>query len=209
MPTRCHAHPADRDGEGIASLLRALDRMSRSGRPVTLGDALDRAGARIHGAAILLLALPESIPLPIPSFGAILGIPLVVTSAHLAAFGDRGNLPDRARRIPLPPRMIEVMVRYLAGPLSRVERISHERLRVLARRERLIGALCTLMSMVLFMPVPLMNIPPALVLVCLSWGLLQRDGVFVAIGIAMAAGVAVTVLALADLIVAALGKIAI
>jgi hypothetical protein len=204
----CHARHSDGDSEGIVALICTLHLRSQAGGPVTLGDALDIAGTRLHGAAILLMALPESLPLPIPSFGAILGVPLLVTSAHLTAFGERGNLPDRARRIHLPPRMIRVMARYLKGPLIRVGRISHARLQALARRERLIGALCTLMSILLLMPVPLMNGPPAVALVCLSWGLVQRDGVFVGIGIAMAVGLMVTIFSLANRIIAALGGIA-
>ncbi|MEH6645971.1 exopolysaccharide biosynthesis protein [Sulfitobacter sp.] len=203
-----NAEQSDGDGNGIASLIWALNLRSLSGRTVTLGDALDLAGARIHGVAILLMALPETMPLPIPSFGAILGIPLLIASLHLMAYGERGNLPDRARRIHLPPRMIEMMVRYLTDPLTRVERISHERLPALARRERLVGVMCVLMSVLLLMPVPLMNVPPAIVLVCLSWGLLQRDGLLVGLGIAMAVGVVMTVFALADLIIAALAGIA-
>ncbi len=174
---------------------------------MSLGDALDYSGARLHGAAILLMSLPEAIPLPIPSFGAILGIPLLITSAHLTVFGEGSNLPERVRRLEPPPRMIALMARLLTGPLARAERLSHNRLAAFSRRERLIGTVCTLMSVLLLLPVPLMNIPPAIVLVCLSWGLLQRDGLFIAIGIAMAAGVGASVFILSDLIIGALGAV--
>lgn len=200
---------ADDDDDGMASLIRALDRRCRSGDPVTLGDAMDLAGARIHGAAILLLALPESIPLPIPSVGAILGVPLLVISVNLALFGEQGDLPERARGVRLPRRMIDMMTRHLTGPLTRLERMSGERLATVARRERPVGLLCTLMSVLLLLPVPLMNVPPALVLVCLSWGLVQRDGLFVAAGMAMAVGVVITGAALAALLFTAFDGFAI
>jgi hypothetical protein len=201
------ATETDKDCQGLASRIETLNLRAQSGEAVSLGDALDYSGARIHGAAILLMSLPESIPLPIPSVGAILGIPLIITSAHLTVFGEGSNLPDRARRIRIPPRMIALMARLLTGPLARAERLSHTRLAAFSRRERLIGAVCTLMSVLLLLPVPLMNVPPAIVLVCLSWGLLQRDGLFIAIGIAMAVGVAMSVFILGDLMIGALGAV--
>lgn len=202
------ATDCDTDGPGLAFLIETLNQRVQSGEAVSLGDALDYSGARIHGAAILLMSLPECIPLPVPSFGAILGIPLLVVSAHLTVFGEGSNLPDRARRIQLPPRMIALMARHLTGPLTRAERLSQTRIAALGRRERVVGALCTLMSVLLLLPVPLMNVPPAIVLAILSWGLLQRDGLFVAIGIAMAALVVLAVLVLANLMIGAIGAVA-
>ncbi|MEY8120495.1 exopolysaccharide biosynthesis protein [Falsihalocynthiibacter sp. BN13B15] len=109
---------------------------------VTLGEAIDRASTRMHGVAIFLMALPECIPLPIPSFGAILGVPLIAVSAHLAIYGERGDLPASARNIKIPHEVIAVMSRYMIRPLRSVERVSRNRLSVLGRRERIIGALC-------------------------------------------------------------------
>ena len=192
--------PSPPSPDGFAALIRWVDGELAAGRPVTLGDALNQAGARMHGAAILLLALPESIPLPIPSFGAILGVPLIIISAHLALFGEGGELPERARAIVLPRQMIAVMVRYLVRPLQRAERMTQDRMPALARRERLVGMVCLAMSLLLLLPLPFMNVPPALALVCMSWGFAQRDGVFVGLGLAVAAVFIATLLALADLV---------
>ncbi|MGC1259199.1 MAG: exopolysaccharide biosynthesis protein, partial [Jannaschia helgolandensis] len=70
--------------------------------------------------------------------------------------------------------------------------------------ERLVGVVCLLMSLLLVMPIPLMNAPPAIAIACMSWGLVQRDGVFVGIGIAVSIGVLVSILIFADLILNAL-----
>jgi hypothetical protein len=199
--------PANDTARGLADLIRRLGALRRAGARVTLGDALDQAGARMHGAAILLLALPDALPLPIPSFAAILGVPLLAISLHLAIFGERGDLPRRVRAVPLPPRLIDLLERHLSGWLARAERLSVARLSALASRERLIGFACSVMSVLLLLPVPLMNVPPALALVCLSWGLLQRDGLIVALGLSMAAGVGVLVLALVQLMSATLGGV--
>jgi len=154
----------------------------------------------MHGVAIFLMALPECIPLPIPSFGAILGVPLIAVSAHLAIYGERGDLPAGARNIKIPHQMIEVMSRYIIRPLRYVERVSRSRLSVLVRQEQLTGALCLLMSLLLLLPIPLMNVPPAVALACLSWGLVQRDGLFISFGIVISAAVVLISFSIADLL---------
>ncbi|MBJ3763683.1 exopolysaccharide biosynthesis protein [Maribius pontilimi] len=188
------------DAGGFAALIRDLDSRRADGETVTLGDALDAAGARVHGVAILLMALPEALPLPIPSFGAVLGVPLILVSLHLAFYGERGDLPPRARRVRLPDRLIDLLARRVAGPLERAERLTGDRLPALANLERLVGLVSIMLSFLLFLPVPFLNMAPALALVCLSWGLIQRDGFVVGLGLAVSVGIFVTVFALGDLL---------
>lgn len=196
--------PSVPNAAGFVALLEWLGNQARAGTVISLGDAIDHAGSRIHGAAILLLAFPDSIPLPIPSVGAILGVPLMFISAHLAIFGEKGDLPLRARQMRLPNRMIATIEKYLVGTLRRAEGFSHLRLSVLARRERLIGVVCLLMSLLLLLPIPLMNVPPAMAMVFMSWGLVQRDGLIVGIGMSIAAAVVAILILFAELTLGAL-----
>lgn len=177
----------NRDGDSFSAALRALPDLAPSAEDgPRLGDMLDRLGSRAHGTAILLLALPDAIPLPIPSAGAVLGLPLLVVSAHLAIFGERGTLPRQALdwRLPLP--VARLIAGRIAPVLARVEGWSRARLSVLAAKERPIGVACFVLSLLLFLPIPLVNMPVALGLVILAWGLVQRDGVVVAIGLVYA-----------------------
>lgn len=192
--------PVEPGKTGLVALIQELDGQRQAGADVTLGAAIEQPGARMHGAAILLMALPECIPLPIPSFGAILGVPLIGVSAHLAFYGESATLPSKARNIRLPPRMIELMSRYLIGPLGYAERLSRQRVSILASRERLVGVACLLMAILLLLPIPLMNVPPSTALVFLSWGLVQRDGLFIGIGMGIATGVVLSLMAIADLL---------
>ncbi len=177
--------------EPSASLARIFDELgarAAAGEDVCLGDVLRLTGSRAHGVAILLLALPEALPLPIPSFGAVLGVPLLIVATHLAIFGEDVRLPPRALQREIPSRMLDALARYGAPILRRAERMSAARLAVLAERERLIGLLAVAMSLMLFLPIPLLNVPPALVLVFLAWGLVQRDGLFVLLGLVALGG---------------------
>ncbi|WP_167767210.1 exopolysaccharide biosynthesis protein [Jannaschia formosa] len=174
----------------FSELLETLGDLGGSGRAVALGDVLAMAGTRAHGAGILLLALPDAIPAPVPSLAAVLGIPLVLISAHLAANGERAALPARMLRWPVPGRVLAAMARTLVRPLAWAERWTRPRLPRLARRERLAGVVCLALSVLLLLPVPLMNVPPAAALVLIAWGLVQRDGAFVAAGFVASAGIA-------------------
>jgi hypothetical protein len=167
------------------------------GEDLDLDEVLDRFGARAHGTALLLLGLPDAIPLPVPSLGAILGPPLALVSLHLAVFGDGGHRPSRLRRWRLPARWVALMKRYVNPYLAKAERITQTRWSALARRQRLVGLVCLALSLVLVLPIPFMNTPPSLCLVLLAWGIVQRDGAFVLAGLAatLALGVALALLA--------------
>lgn len=164
----------------LTQVLRGLP----EGVPVTLGDLLAASGSRAHGVALLLLGLPESLPLPLPSASAILGVPLVVISAHLALFGEAGALPRRLRARMLPPWLLGALRHRVAPLLGRAERLSHPRWMTLAGRERALGVVCLYLSVLLLLPLPFFNVPPALCLVLLAWGMVQRDGMAVAAGLA-------------------------
>jgi hypothetical protein len=167
-------------GRTFTRVLRDLP----EGQAVTLGDLLAAAGSRAHGAALLLLSLPEALPLPLPSASAILGVPLVVVSAHLMLFGEAGALPRRLRERALPPWLLDLLRRRVVPLLGRAERLSHPRWLRLAGRERPLGLVCLYLSVLLLLPLPFFNVPPALCLVLLAWGMVQRDGVAVAAGLA-------------------------
>ena len=48
-------------------------------------------------------------------------------------------------------------------------------------------ALLSLLALILFLPIPFGNIPPACAIACLSLGLAERDGVAVAVGYVLSA----------------------
>lgn len=155
-------------------------------RHVPLGELLSAAGSRAHGMSLLLLSLPEALPLPIPSASAVLGVPLVAISAHLALFGEADALPRRIRSLTLPPRVLRLLRKRVAPLLARAERVSHPRLPLLVKWERILGAVCLYLSVLLLLPLPFFNIPPAICLVLLAWGMVRRDGLSVAAGLAAA-----------------------
>ncbi len=141
------------------------------------------AGSRVHGLALLIFVLPEVPPLPLPSASTVLGIPLIIISAHLALFGEGSLLPARLQSGTVPRSVLAAAARYLAPAFRWVERASRPRLFWLVRRERLIGLICLYLSVVLILPIPLLNAPPAASLAAVALGMMQRDGAMIILGI--------------------------
>ena len=178
--------------ESLSDLMLALP----DGEDLDLARLLDTFGTRAHGTALLLLSLPDAIPLPVPSVGAILGVPLALISLHLALFGDGGHLPRRLYDWRLPARGVALMKRYVVPMIAKAERVSRPRFGAVAGQQRFAGLVCLALSILLLLPIPLMNTPPSLCLALLAWGMIQRDGVFVIAGLASTAalGIALTLL---------------
>lgn len=190
--------------EPLSDLIHALP----EGRDVSLEEVLETFGSRAHGTALLLLGLPDSIPLPVPSVGLILGLPLALISLHLAVFGDEGRLPARVCRWRLPARVVVLMKTHVTPWLAKVEGVTATRWHALAERRRLVGLVCLVLSIVLVLPIPFMNTPPSLCLVLLAWGIVQRDGVFVMAGLAATVALAVAFAALFTVAAEMLGIVA-
>lgn len=194
--------PSDEPESGTeptaSEILRSL--AGGEGGAIPFSAFVESAGSRIHGLALLLLVLPEVPPIPLPSASAVLGIPLVIISSHLALFGEGSLLPARLQSVAVPRSVVVAAARYLSPLLSWLERASKPRWSGLARRERLIGWFCLYLSVVLLLPIPLMNALPAMCLATIALGMIQRDGLFIAAG--MAGGVLMTAAAVGAIDVA-------
>ena len=174
---------AEPDAHATPTSKILLDLDASKSRPIYLGVMFGAMGSRVHGMVLLLLALPDTLPMPIPSTSTVLGIPLLIVAAHLVLFGEGSQLPGRAERITVSPRVVRALVRYAVPGLRFVERLSRPRLIFLLQSNRLLGLVCLYLSIILLLPIPFMNALPALCLVAVALGMIQRDGLIVAMGI--------------------------
>jgi hypothetical protein len=194
----------DADATPTSKILLDLD--AAESRPIYLGTMFGAMGSRVHGMVLLLLALPDTLPMPIPSTSTVLGIPLLIVAAHLVLFGEGSQLPGRAERITVSPRVVRALVRYAVPVLQFVERLSRPRLTFLLRSNRALGLICLYLSMILLLPIPFMNALPALCLVAIALGMIQRDGLIVAAGIAGTVALTFLILFFADRLASVVGR---
>lgn len=151
---------------------------------ISVRDLMAMMPGRALTGLILLFAAPNVVPGP-PGLSTVLGLPLVYLTFQLM-MGKKPWLPNLIAERSLMREDLAVMVDRIAPLLARVERLLRPRFYLLANRraEHVVGAFCLLLSIILTLPVPLGNMLPALAISLMALGLLQRDGLWVAIGAA-------------------------
>lgn len=147
---------------------------------------VEATGTRAHGLGLLFFALPETIPIPFPGVSAFLAVPIVLIAAHLIAFGEGPRLPKRVREQTMPTSAIRKVVKYVAPVLEWLEHLSRPRLTMVVQRERSLGVVCLILGIILGAPIPFGNLAPAVGIALIAFGMLQRDGVVVLIGLVVA-----------------------
>ena len=176
------------------SLSEILSRIAADGtrQRISVGDLIEALHDRAIGALIFVFAFPNTIPMP-PGTSSILGAPLLFLTAQLA-FGRKPWLPKVIAERSMERAHFAAVVRRVAPWLARAERLLRPRLEILARPpfEYLIGGICLLMSIILFLPIPMGNSPPAVAICVFALAVLERDGIWVLIG----AGTAIAAVAL-------------
>lgn len=164
----------------LSTVLRTLS--AHAGPTISFREMITALGSRAHGMALLIFILPEVVPLPVPSIGAILGIPLILIAGHLMLFGEKAGFPERLMKVRIPVSALRGVTRYVAPVLDRFEDMSRPRWLGLAQRERLAGAVCLYLALILFLPIPFFNFPPSICLGMIAFGIVVRDGMVVAAG---------------------------
>lgn len=150
---------------------------------VSISDLLAALEDRALAALLLIFALPNVIPVP-PGTSALLGAPLLFLAAQLT-LGRRPWLPRMITERSMPRTHFASVITRAAPWLVRAESLLRPRWRVLSNppAEYLLGAVCLLLSMIVFLPIPLGNMLPALAICVLALGILERDGAWVLAGL--------------------------
>jgi len=153
---------------------------------VRVGLLVRQLRRRSFGGVFLLLAALGLLP----GISVLAGLAMLVPGAQLLA-GYRAPLLPRALRQRTVDREHLRHLGDLALPwLERLERFVRPRWPALTAppMPAVVGLLTMGLGLVVVLPLPFSNLPPALAMLCLSLGLLERDGMLVAAGLALAAG---------------------
>jgi hypothetical protein len=172
---------ADHDIEPPSELLRALACDPRDELQIT--DMMALLGDRALAAAMLVFALPILAPLP-PGANFVLGVPLLLITAQLMVGRRTLWLPELIGRKRVRLDASRAFLLRAADRLAWLERFVKPRHGwfCMPRADRLIGAVCFLLALLLFLPIPFASIVPALALSFFALGLVKRDGILIAGG---------------------------
>lgn len=150
---------------------------------VSIGDLLAALKRRALGALIFIFAVPVVLPLP-PGVSTVFGAPLLFLTAQLM-LGMKPWLPHFITDRSLMRREFRKVVTAVTPWLNRAETLMRPRLSFVGQRPfvYLLGLMCLVLSIILFLPIPLGNMLPALAVSIIALGLLARDGVWMLIGL--------------------------
>lgn len=156
---------------------------------VAIRDIVERVEEREGLAPVVcVLTLPVLLPLP-PGLSIVLALPLLVAAPQMMMGRKDLWLPERLARQSMSREKIQGSVRRLLPWLKRLETVVRPRLSFLTGQAGAVvaGAICTLMAVVLVLPLPFANLLPALTVLLLSLGITRRDGLAVLAGVVLLA----------------------
>lgn len=149
-------------------------------RPARLSEILAATQGRGFDLLLLLIALPFLTPIPLPGLSTPFGLVVLVIGARLA-LGRRPWLPEKLLRRELPARFIAQVLAAASRVVRWLEVLLRPRLDFLHEQwiyRRVASTLIMLSGLLLLLPVPipLTNSFPALTVVLLAAGAMERDG---------------------------------
>ena len=155
-----------------------------TGERVRLRDLRQQLGTRSFGFLLLLFALPNAIPIVIPGLATLTGILLAFIALQMMLGLPTLYLPRWLDERSIARDDFRRLVTRSLPWLQRVERFLKPRYSRLTsgRSERMIGAVCLVLALVLALPVPFGNLLPGIGLALLALGVLERDGISVGLG---------------------------
>jgi hypothetical protein len=176
--------------ERISDALRRVLREA-NGQAMTVREMVKILHGRGLQFVVILLCLPFLAPVTIPGISMPFGLAIALSGLRIA-FGHRPWLPEFIlnHRISFP--VLEKMVHFGCAIYEKVEKVIRSRLYVLLDGPgmgMLIGLAIALSGVFLSLPIPppfpLTNTIPGFAIICLSLGLMERDGVLILCGYAL------------------------
>lgn len=176
----------DDPGQGFIALVQSLaDASGPDG--LTLREIRDRLDERAYGLMILILAIPCLVP-ALYGVPQIVGIPILLLAGQMLVGREEPWLPEAALKRTVSKAMLDRMADFAVKRMGWFERLSRPRLRVFAEgwAERAAAGFMILATATIVLPMT--NTVPSVALALMAVGLIQRDGLFVAGGAAVAVG---------------------
>lgn len=172
--------------ERTSELLRRIARELPADR-TTIGEIVSSLGDRGLGVLIAVFALPNILPSTVPFGNVATGLLPLIFAVQLTMGADHLILPNRIARWSIGTHWLKVLAPRVASFLSWIEALLRPRMNwvTVPRAERFIGAIAVVLAAVSTLPIPFGHNLPALGLVLIGLGLIERDGLAIIIGSAI------------------------
>jgi hypothetical protein len=147
----------------------------------TLGWLMHSLHKRSFGIIMLLLALVAIVP----GLSILAGLLLMIPAFQMIMGRPAPAFPRRIAAHPLPTRYLAVVLQRSVPVLRYLEHVVHPRWHTPPEvTKRTVGAIVLMLSVTLvFIPLPLSNVVPALVIALLSLAYIEEDGILLLIAL--------------------------
>jgi hypothetical protein len=146
----------------------------------TLGWLMHSLHRRSFGIVLLLLALVAIAP----GFSIVAGLLLMIPAFQMLVGKPAPVFPSRIAARSLPTERLAAVVQRFVPVLRYIEKLVHPRWYTSPEvTKRLVGAIVIILGAALFIPIPLSNVVPALVIVLISLAYLEEDGLLLSIAL--------------------------
>jgi hypothetical protein len=171
-----------------------------TGERVSLRDIVEALGERAFGVLLLIFALPNAVGLgTIPGVSTLFGVPQIFVAAQMVMGRERLWLPAWLLDRSITRADFQTMVDKSIPHILKIERFLRPRWSFMSTTlaERLLGLVFLVLAIIVSLPIPLANQPPAIAMSFIAIGLIARDGLYVIVGL----GIAVLAVAVAVAVV--------
>jgi hypothetical protein len=180
--------PPSRHQDDVShDLGRLLRRLADDGGEagLTLHEIRDRLDERAYGLLILILSIPCLVP-GLYGVPQAVGVIIILVAAQLLIGREEPWLPRRVLNLRAKGKWLKAMADFAETRLGWIDRLSRPRLLMFATGagERMAALFMILATLTIVLPMT--NTIPSIALALLSVGLIQRDGLFVLGGAAVA-----------------------
>jgi hypothetical protein len=135
------------------------------------------------GPVLFILTVPVLLPLP-PGMSMFMALPLLFVAPQIMIGRRKLWTPRWLGRREIKREALVKLVHRIRPSLEKLESLVHPRWSFLTGRTgtRLTGGVCTVIAVVLVLPIPFANLAPALAMSVFAMGLTRKDGLCVLAG---------------------------
>lgn len=150
---------------------------AQQGDDITLDTLLVPLRSRAFGVLLLVLAIPNFIPVPI-GIGGVMGVLVVLLGLQMLCGMEHPLVPARLRHRTMHRKRVEQFLERSARVMRWLERWCKPRMEPLSRRPwtLLSGLAMVILGVLLALPIPFTNYLFGAVLLAFAFALIERDG---------------------------------
>jgi hypothetical protein len=145
---------------------------------LTMRQITDRLGNNAFGLILLLFALPNSIPLPIPGVSTLTSLPLIFFALQMCLGRNVLWIPSWVGKREVKMDVLQPFIHKSLPWVLRLEKLFKPRLVILTDSgfNRLTGFIVIALACLLALPIPLGNLPLGVSITIMALAITERDG---------------------------------